>query len=47
MECKYKEYKLKLDEDVPKLQEEIEELRKLNDLIKENPHYNLLAGKTQ
>lgn len=47
MECKYKEYKLELDEDVSKLQEEIEELKKINDLIKENAYYNLLAGKTQ
>ncbi len=47
MELKYKNLSLTLNEDIENLKREIEELEKLDELIRQSADYYLLNGKTQ
>lgn len=47
MLLQYKNLSLKLDENIENLKEEIEELEKLNEIIRKSAEYYLLDGKTQ
>ena len=47
MECRYKKMKLNLEEDIIKIHEEIQELKRLKGVLEDSSYFNLLAGKTQ
>lgn len=47
MKYKYRNYEINLEENLDMLKQEIEELKRLSDLIDTDAHYEILAGKTQ